>query len=114
MRSRQINFLRHPMSARQALAIALECWKEDRESPIALITPAGESLQVAKTIRVSFARERKKMEHQLRVSYGFTLSQPFPYTDAGVRGEAVIIRWRLTNTQNFRNLIRHATQELTI
>ncbi len=59
-----------------------------------------------KNIRVSFAREKGKLSREDRLAYGFTASAPFPFTDAGVKGEAIVLRWRLTITQNLRNLFK--------
>lgn len=111
MRSRKINYLRHPLSARQALAIALECWAESRLLPVLLITPQGQSEDVVRNIRVILSKERGKASEA--EAYGFVISSTFPYTDAGVTGEAVVLEWRLTPLQNLRNMrITQSLKEL--
>lgn len=101
MRDRRINYLRHPLSARQALAIALECWGESRHLPILLITPTGQSEDAIKNIRVILSKERKKVKDA--DLYGFIVSSTFPWTENGVTGEAVVLEWRITMLQNMRN-----------
>lgn len=103
MTPRNINYLRHVIYAKQALGILLNCWKEDRHLPVILVTPRNKAVDIAKTIRVILAKERSKLPRDNRAHYGFTLSEPFAYTDNGVRGEAVVIRWRITAIQRLRN-----------
>jgi hypothetical protein len=109
MRVRQINFRRHPIQGRQALAILLECWRENQDLPVVLITGPRLALAAAKNIRVSMSKERAKVPEENRLQYGFKLSDPFPYTDeAGIRGEAVIVRWNMTLNQHFKNILEHS------
>jgi len=102
MRNRQINYLRHPLSAKQALSIALDCWGESRAMPVLLITPKGQAMDVAKNIRVILSKERYKTGQ--KAYYGFTLGEPFPWTEGEVTGEAIVLNWRLTPLQNIRNM----------
>ena len=102
MRKRQVNYLRHRMSTKQALGFILDRWREDRKTPIVLITQAGYARKFANQIRVTLARERGKIKKDDRPHYGFTMSDPYPYTDGKVKGEAILIRYRKTNYQMLR------------
>lgn len=102
MRPRQINYLRHPLSGRQALAIALDCWSESRSIPILLIGPKGQIDDLIMNIRVILSKERKRLG--ANAQYGFTVSSIFPWTENGITGEAAVLTWRITALQNLRNL----------
>ena len=102
MRRRQVNYLRHRMSTKQALGFILDCWREDHKLPIVLITPAGDAKRFANQIRVTLARERAKVPREQKPFYGFTMSDSFPYTDGAVKAEAILIRYRKTNYQRIR------------
>jgi len=104
MRPRVLNYLRHQIESRQALAMLLDCLEESKRLPVLLVAPRGESLSIALRIRVSLSKERGKLAKSDRVSFGFTLSEPFPYTEGSKRCEAIAIRWRLTPSQNFKNM----------
>lgn len=101
MRKRQINFLRHPMSGRQALLIALECWKEDRRIPVFIIAPPGETEDKVSAIRVALSRERKETKRK----YRFTIhaGEAFKYTDEGEVGEACVLRYTVSTSQHIAN-----------
>lgn len=102
MRHRQINLLRHDFSARQALSMALDYWRVSRSLPIALITPAGQAANFAKLIRVALSKERKRVRAK-GANYGFVTSAAFSYTDGDIKGECIILRWRVTMLQRIRN-----------
>jgi len=104
MRPRQLNYLRHPITSRQALDMFLECWMESRKLPIMIVSYRGDAEESAKRIRVALSKEKAKISKADRPHYGFTISDPFPYTDGGRRGEAVVIRYRMTSLQHFRNI----------
>lgn len=104
MRPRQINMLRHGISTRQALNILLECWGDRRDLPVILIMDKNEIPNMIRRLRVTLAKERQKLDRSARVAYGFTVSDRFPYTDGTQRGEAAVIRWRLTPIQNLKNM----------
>ena len=102
MRPRQINYLRHQLTARQSLSILLECWRESRSNPVILIAPTGACETVIRSIRVILSKERKAASR--KSAFGFVISNVFPYTDNGIKGEAVVVYWRLTSLQNLKNL----------
>lgn len=104
MRPRQLNYLRHPITSKQALDTILECWTESRKLPIMLVSYRGDAEESAKRIRVALSKEKAKIAKADRPHYGFTISDPFPYTDGGRKGEAVMIRYRMTSLQHFRNI----------
>lgn len=105
MRRRQINCLRHPMTSRQALSMLLDFWKLSRGTPVVLITHTGQAATMVKLIRATLSKERQGLRKQgASVNYGFKCSDVFPFTDEGVRGEAIVISWRLTRLQHMRNL----------
>lgn len=101
--NRIINTIRHPYSTRQALDAVLTHWRADRDLPVAIITGAGLAPRFVESMRVTLSKERKKHPKDAPIHYGFTQSEPFPYTDGGVRGEAVILRHRVTPLQAIRN-----------
>lgn len=104
MRQRQINYLRHPMSSRQALSILVDLWR-GKKYPVMLVTRKGQSLETVKHIRVALSKERAVHRGKTtKIHFGFTVSEPFPYTVHGITGEAVIIHWRLTGRQHMRNI----------
>lgn len=106
----ELNYIRHDMTAKQALAIMLRYWRRDVEQSLILIAPTHMAETYIKNIRVALAKERSKYKRKDRPYYGFTVSEVFPYSEAGIKGEAIIIRWRLTQLQNFRNTLKDAMQ----
>ena len=105
MRKRVISTIRHPYTSKQILAQMLAAWNSNRHAPVLIIAPMGQVNQVVKNIRVTLAKERAKQGKQRGTNYGFTQTDPFPFTEDGVTGEAVVLRWRITALQNIRNII---------
>lgn len=101
LRQRKISLFAHPLTTRQALSNLLDMWRQNRDLPIAVVGPRGEMERFTKSIRVTLSKERAKQG--AKAHYGFTQSDPFPYTEAGIKGEAVILRFRLTELQTIRN-----------
>src|SRR5690348_4148980 len=80
--NRAINFLRHPITSRQALAMLIDHWRSgNTKVPMILITPQRQSIDYAKRIRVIFAKEKAKYPADAQMHYGFVLSEPFPWTE---------------------------------
>ncbi len=103
MRPRTLSLFRHPFTTRQALGSLLDLWRENQELPVILITEAGSAERFTRSIRVALSKERKKYPKDSPVHYGFVQSDPFPYTDSGIRGEAVVLHRRITELQKIRN-----------
>lgn len=107
MRRRQINCLRHPMTSRQCLSMLLDFWQLSRNLPVVLITKKGQAAILVKLIRATLSKERQELRVRAApVNYGFKCSEVFPFTDQGVKGEAIVVQWRLTKLQRMRNM-RH-------
>lgn len=83
----------------------IDMWTEDKNHAILLITPKGQSDRIVRLIRVALSKERSiARRRSSRVNYGFKQSTPFPFTENGVLGEAVTIRWRITGLQKVKNM----------
>lgn len=102
MKRRVISFLRHDMSSRQALSMAIDMWAEDRTLAIVVVAEAGKIDATIRAMRVAFAREAGRSKQEIH--YGFTVGDQFPFSDAGLKGEAIAIYWRITPRQLFKNL----------
>lgn len=102
---RIISCLRHPYTTRQALATLLDFWHLDRETPIVLLTIPNQADAFTRNIRVALSKERQKYDSDAKIHYGFTQSTPFAYTEADHRGEAVVLRFRMTEKQKIRNQV---------
>lgn len=108
MTKRIISTIRHPYSSKQILSRILALWSENRHHPIIIVArsvPSDDVKTVVKNIRVALSKERSKQGKPQGTNYGFTQSTPFPFTEDGQTGEAVVIRWRVTSLQNLRNLV---------
>lgn len=106
MMTRELNFLRHPITSRQALGRLLDFWSQDRSAPVILIAPKGEADNYTRRIRVALSKEKSLIPRNQRSSYGFTSSDPFPCRVEGKMGQAILVHWRLTPGQNMRNVMQ--------
>lgn len=105
---RIINYLRHPLASRQALAALLDYWREDRDTPVVLVVPAGEGVEVAKQIRVCLSKEKAKLQPGAeRPHFGFSIISVFPWTEMDtIHGEACVIQFKQTQLQRLKNQVK--------
>lgn len=111
MAKRIISTIRHPYTSKQILHQMLALWTANRYQPILLVARQGGEIEsVVRSIRVALSKERSKQGRPQGTNYGFTQSTSFPFTEEGQTGEAVALRWRITQLQNLRNAVN--TEEI--
>lgn len=93
-----INCVTHELSGAQILFYLLHTWEKTPLQPV-ILWCREEATAKANAVRVALSRERKA--HNLTRVFELRVSEPWPYTYMGIRGEAIKIE-RVAGTMQTR------------
>lgn len=88
-----INCVIHQLTGAQILYYLLNIWTVDSQKPVVLWCRKGDAVSRASAIRVALSKERKSRD-AVR-TFELRVSEPWPYTHKGIKGEAIRIHREL-------------------